>query len=1386
VERNELNARIVLALVVLVTTGPASEWVVRYNGPGNGNDGVRAAALSPTGYLYATGYAAGPDASSDFFTVRYDTATGNPTTALFQYLPGLGRADGAAALALDAAGNVFVTGFSTDTFRQSGTLRYPRQVTTLKYNSGLGLTWSASYRASNTSTNAGISGRAIAAKGGSAFVTGACYSNSDSLVAVTLGYEASSGSQRWAKTLEGDLDDGADTGRAVAVDAAGRVVVAAAVATDSTDYDLVAVAYDSTDGDELLTVHEDVAEADECPVALCVDAACNVYIAEVVDGPSLLLLSYDSTGARRWARSFDDYDCEARAMVLDKWGGLYVAGVSDGDRSNTALFLGKFMATTGAKVWDVRHESPDSAGEAGASAIALDRDGCVYATGYSTGVGTGKDFLTTKYSASGALLDTWTYDNGGYDEATAVCVDTARTVYFSGMSAGTNGTDVATVKREQVFVSDIGVSSISSPGSMAEYGDKVVPMATVFANESTAAQCSVEFRIGTDSIFYRSVKFVQLNPGSSASVTFDTWYVQQPGSHVACCSLHYDDDNPGNNQLSIVVSVPPGWKEMEPMRSEPSGKPVKDGGWLATDASTGLVYAAKGNKTDEFYAYGPDQNQWITDLSPIPDGNEAKKPSRGCRGACDGSNYVYMTKGNSTLGFWRYNISTDSWKQLRDVPSGTSGKKLKDGADLCYVQEGGQGYCYLLKGNKNEFYRYDVTSGSWQTLGSAPGTEKWKEGSFLVYDGSRYVYAHKAYYNRMWRYDTDGDSWAGELTGMPFIGQSGKKKKHGHGGGATWHDGSLLALKGRNTQEFWRYDPTANLWGEMETMPQYGSTLLKRKVKHGGDLTTDGAVLYALKGNKTLELWRYVPPQDSEQAFGYVAGRPGGSGMDGAETGLAEGMTAITPRWSGDGSAVVYVREAEDGVGAGYDQVYLVRASAPGTEVRVVDIAMDCSEPVFRPSGSHICFVLDDTVTDRLQIATVPVPDADFAREQQEKTEERAVTNDGAGTGTEQKESSVRLTRPVQLSVSGGRDRVVVPGLYAAGLPGAQAWGPQTPTLLTDDEWDHFSPSYSPSSGLICYCKDDATDRSQLYLISSGGGTEQALTDYSDADCESPSFLDNDHVTFIYSKDGEYDRVGKLNINSQQLTILTEGEYDAETPDPAKGGQSIAFGAQDNDGTYQVGLVRSDGTDERLVTSSSLDLEEPDWSGDGYSIAAVRWFGLTSQIGMVDTASGDFTRLTDSSCIRDKPDVYYSPFALTNFVVYEREDPNATDGIRPKPKRRPGTGIYLVRHKKKQDGVMGAGLATELRRALPNPASGPVTVYWQVAQAGTDATVKVYDASGRQVRVLFSGKAKPGLNEATWTCKDQKGRAVPNGVYFCTLETKDDRISRKLILAAGE
>jgi hypothetical protein len=96
---------------------------------------------------------------------------------------------------------------------------------------------------------------------------------------------------------------------------------------------------------------------------------------------------------------------------------------------------------------------------------------------------------------------------------------------------------------------------------------------------------------------------------------------------------------------------------------------------------------------------------------------------------------------------------------------------------------------------------------------------------------------------------------------MPLVGMTGRSKRSKDGGSACRYDDNIYALKGGNTQEFWVYDPGTDEWAELDTMPSFGSTGRKKRVKYGADIASfgDGA-FFALKGNKTLEFWRYVLP----------------------------------------------------------------------------------------------------------------------------------------------------------------------------------------------------------------------------------------------------------------------------------------------------------------------------------------------------------------------------------------------------------------------------------------------------------------------------------------------------------------------------------------------
>ncbi len=57
------------------------------------------------------------------------------------------------------------------------------------------------------------------------------------------------------------------------------------------------------------------------------------------------------------------------------------------------------------------------------------------------------------------------------------------------------------------------------------------------------------------------------------------------------------------------------------------------------------------------------------------------------------------------------------------------------------------------------------------------------------------------------------------------------------------------------------------------------------------------------------------------------------------------------------------------------------------------------------------------------------------------------------------------------------------------------------------------------------------------------------------------------------------------------------------------------------------------------------------------------------------------------------------------------------------------------------------------------------------------------DLSGRVVRTLFAGAVSAGSGSVAWNGLDDAGKPVPAGSYFCYLQTGQDGLSRKFVLA---
>ena len=83
--------------------------------------------------------------------------------------------------------------------------------------------------------------------------------------------------------------------------------------------------------------------------------------------------------------------------------------------------------------------------------------------------------------------------------------------------------------------------------------------------------------------------------------------------------------------------------------------------------------------------------------------------------------------------------------------------------------------------------------------------------------------------------------------------------------------------------------------------------------------------------------------------------------------------------------------------------------------------------------------------------------------------------------------------------------------------------------------------------------------------------------------------------------------------------------------------------------------------------------------------------------------------------------------------------------------------------------------------ATPNPAQAVATLNYMVPSTGP-VNLSVYDGSGRLVRTLFAGSARPGLNTLTWNLRGTSGHRVANGVYFCKLVQGERTQSRKLVV----
>src|SRR4030095_2688900 len=155
------------------------QWVASYDGPGNGDDHAVAIAIDSSGNVYVTGYSPGSGTGTDYATVKYDNSGQQQWVARYNG-PGNG-VDWATGMVIDGSGNVYVTGESpgSDGFPDYATIQYD--------NSGQHA-WSARYNGTGNGDD-GAAGIAIDGSG-NVYVTGGSAAPDGGFDYATIKYNA--------------------------------------------------------------------------------------------------------------------------------------------------------------------------------------------------------------------------------------------------------------------------------------------------------------------------------------------------------------------------------------------------------------------------------------------------------------------------------------------------------------------------------------------------------------------------------------------------------------------------------------------------------------------------------------------------------------------------------------------------------------------------------------------------------------------------------------------------------------------------------------------------------------------------------------------------------------------------------------------------------------------------------------------------------------------------------------------------------------------------------------------------------------------------------------------------------------------------------------------
>jgi hypothetical protein len=371
------------------------QWRRRYHGPHN-QENAKSICVDNLGNVYVAGSSlnAGSGYDFDIITIKYSPNGDQLWTA--RYGDPSNRVDGAASLAVDSYGNVYVAGSS-----QSQT-KY--EIVLLKYLSTGTLEWKRNYRGEYSLND--FANSMMLDVNGNIIITGNSDRDSNFTDIITLKYN-SDGVLKW-KSISGSLNRNISSyATCMALDRFGNVYSAGWKEKLHTvnKSDIILIKHDSSGHQLWIKTYDGTANGNDVIVSMQADTSGNIYVTGVTEGllsnKDIITAKYDATGNILWQNIYNDelsnYIDQPAEMVIDGKANIYIVGSSLSDATNGDLLMIKYDYN-GIQKWLQKYSY--KGGQCSGFSIALDYNSNILVEGAIDTAAENNSLVTLKYSQS--------------------------------------------------------------------------------------------------------------------------------------------------------------------------------------------------------------------------------------------------------------------------------------------------------------------------------------------------------------------------------------------------------------------------------------------------------------------------------------------------------------------------------------------------------------------------------------------------------------------------------------------------------------------------------------------------------------------------------------------------------------------------------------------------------------------------------------------------------------------------------------------------------------------------------------------------------------------------------------------------------------------------